>query len=97
MPTFVSLLNWTDQGVANFKNTVSRSEDARRAAAGMGGTIKEIYWTVGQYDLVTVADFPDDASATAFLLALSSAGSVRTTTLRAFDAAEIGQIIAKVS
>lgn len=96
MPTFVSLINWTDQGVANFKNTVSRSEDAKRAAAGMGGSIKSIYWTVGQYDLVTVAEFPDDATATAFLLALSSSGNVRTTTLRAFDADEMGQIIAKV-
>ena len=96
MPTYVSLINWTDQGVANFKNTVARADDAKRAAAGMGGTIKEIYWTVGSYDLVTVAEFPDDTTATAFLLALSSSGNVRTTTLRAFDAAEMSQIIAKL-
>ena len=96
MPTFVSLINWTDQGVAHFRDTVSRSEDAKRAASGMGGTIKEIYWTVGPYDLVTIAEFPDDASATAFLLALGSAGNVRTTTLRAYSAGEMSQIIAKV-
>jgi uncharacterized protein with GYD domain len=96
MPTFVSLINWTDQGVANFRNTVARSEDAKRAAAAMGGTIRDIYWTVGPYDLVTVADFPDDTSATAFLLALSAAGNVRTTTLRAYGAEEMSQIIAKV-
>jgi hypothetical protein len=47
VPTYVSLINWTDQGVANFKNTVTRADDAKRAAAGMGGTIKDIYWTVG--------------------------------------------------
>jgi uncharacterized protein with GYD domain len=62
----------------------------------MGGTIKEIFWTVGPYDLVVVADFPDDASATAFLLALGSAGNVRTTTMRAYNAEEMSQIIAKV-
>jgi uncharacterized protein with GYD domain len=96
MPTFVSLINWTDQGVANFKDTVARSADARTAAAAMGGQIKEIYWTVGPYDLVTVAEFPDDATATAFLLSLSSRGNLRTTTLRAHSAEEMTQIIAKI-
>jgi uncharacterized protein with GYD domain len=96
MPTFVSLINWTDQGVAHVKDTVARSDDAKRAAAAMGGSIKDIYWTVGPYDLVTVADFPDDATATAFLLALSSSGNVRTTTLRAYGADEMNQIIAKL-
>jgi len=96
MPTFVSLVNWTEQGVANFKDTVARSADARSAAAAMGGQIKEIYWTVGPYDLITVAEFPDDESATAFLLALSSRGSVRTTTLRAYGADEMTRIIGKV-
>ena len=96
MPTFVSLVNWTDKGVANFKDTVRRSEDANRAASGMGGSIKEMFWTVGPYDLVVIADFPDDASATAFLLALGSAGNVRTTTMRAYNADEMRQIIAKV-
>jgi uncharacterized protein with GYD domain len=97
MPTFVSLINWTEQGVASFKDTVARSADARTAAAAMGGQIKDIYWTVGPYDLVTVAEFPDDETATAFLLALSSRGNLRTTTLRAFGTDEMSQIIGKVS
>jgi uncharacterized protein with GYD domain len=96
VPTFVSLLNWTDKGVANFKDTIRRSDEAKRAASGMGGTIREILWTVGPYDLVVIADFPDDASATAFLLALGSAGNVRSTTLRGYSADEMSQIIAKV-
>jgi uncharacterized protein with GYD domain len=95
VPTYISLINWTDSGVANFKGTVGRAEDAKRAAAGMGGTIKDIYWTVGSYDIVTVAEFPDDVTATAFLLALSSAGNLRTTTLRAFNADEMSEIVAK--
>jgi uncharacterized protein with GYD domain len=96
MSTFVSLINWTEQGVANAKNTVNRSEDAKRAATAMGGSLKEIYWTVGPYDLVTVAEFPDDASATAFLLTLAGAGNLRSTTMRAFNADEMSQIIAKM-
>jgi uncharacterized protein with GYD domain len=96
MPTFVSLINWTEQGVANAKNTVTRSEDAKRAATAMGGSIKDIYWTVGPYDLVTVAEFPDDASATAFLLTLAGAGNLRSTTMRGFNADEMSQILAKM-
>jgi uncharacterized protein with GYD domain len=96
MPTFVSLINWTDQGVAGFKDTIARAEDAKRAAAAMGGSLKDIYWTVGPFDLVTVAEFPDDSTATAFLLALGSRGNIRTTSMRAFGAEEMAQIIAKV-
>jgi|SRR4051794_1644234 len=96
MPTFISLLNWTEQGVANFKDTVSRAAEARSAAAAMGGELKDLYWTVGPYDLVTVAEFADDEAATAFLLALSSRGNIRTTTMRAFGDDEMTRIIGKV-
>lgn len=95
MPTYVSLINWTEQGVANFKDTVARYQDANKAAAAFGGQISQIFWTVGPYDIVTVTDFPDDQSATAFLLALSSRGNLRTTTMRAFGPEETAQIIAK--
>jgi uncharacterized protein with GYD domain len=62
----------------------------------MGGKIKDIYWTVGPYDLVVVAEFPDDATGTAFLLALGSQGNVRTTTLRAFNSDEVAEILQKL-
>lgn len=96
MATFVSLINWTDKGVAGFRETVARADAAKRAAEAMGGSIKDIYWTVGPYDIVTVAEFPDDATGTAFLLALGSQGNIRTTTLRAFGADEMAEIVAKV-
>jgi uncharacterized protein with GYD domain len=64
----------------------------------MGGTIKDIYWTVGPYDVVVVAEFPDDTTGTtAFLLALASQGNVRTTTLRAFNRDEVAEILQKTS
>lgn len=97
MATYISLINWTDQGIRNFSDTLQRSDHAKALAQRMGGTIAHIYWTVGQYDLVTVAEFPDDETGTAFLLALGSQGSVRTTTLRAYDADEVAGIIGKVS
>ena len=95
MPTYISLINWTDQGIRNFKESVKRSEAATALAQRMGGSIPHIYWTVGQYDLVTVAEFPDDESGTAFLLALGAQGNVRTNTLSAYSAEEITGIMAK--
>jgi uncharacterized protein with GYD domain len=95
MPTYISLVNWTDQGVAAFKDTVERSEAGRQLAEKFGGTLKEIYWTIGPYDIIAVSEAPDDETATAFALALSAQGNVRTTTLRAFDADEMKAIIAK--
>jgi uncharacterized protein with GYD domain len=97
MTTYVSLINWTDQGIRNFSDTVQRAEDAKALAQRMGGSLTNTYWTVGQFDLVTVADFPDDETGTAFLLALGSQGNVRTTTLRAYNANEVAGVISKLS
>ncbi len=95
MPTYVSLINWTDKGIAGFKDTVERAEAGKQLAGKFGGSLKEIYWTIGPYDVVAVSEAPDDETATAFALALSSQGNVRTTTMRAFDADEMRGIIAK--
>jgi uncharacterized protein with GYD domain len=95
MPTYVSLLNWTDQGIVNFKDTVDRYEAAREAAAARGITFKDVYWTVGQHDLVSVVEAPDEETATAFILGLAAQGNLRSTTLRAFSADEMRAVIAK--
>jgi uncharacterized protein with GYD domain len=95
VPRYVSLINWTEQGVREFHQTVSRAEQSRELARRMGGELADVYWTVGNYDLVVIADFPDDQSATAFLLAVGSQGNLRTSTMRAFDTTEVQEIIAK--
>jgi uncharacterized protein with GYD domain len=95
MPTYVSLINWTEKGVAEFKDTVDRAEAGKALAGKFGGALKEIYWTIGPYDIVTISEAPDDETATAFALALASQGNVRTTTLRAFSRDEMRGVIAK--
>jgi uncharacterized protein with GYD domain len=95
MPTYISLVSWTEKGVASFKDTVDRAEAGKQLAGAFGGSLKDIYWTLGPYDIVAISEAPDDESATAFALALSSQGNVRTTTMRAFDADEMKGIIAK--
>jgi len=93
MPTYVSLINWTDQGIKNYKDTTSRAEDFTKLAESLGGRVREVLWTVGEYDIVVVVDFPDDETGTAALLMSGSLGNIRTRTMRAFNAEEMGNII----
>jgi uncharacterized protein with GYD domain len=96
MPTFVTLINWTDQGVKNFRDTVDRYEAAQEALGQTGASFKDIYWTIGPYDIVGIVEAPDDETATAALLSVAGQGNVRTTSLRAFSASEMRSVIQKV-
>ena len=96
MATYVSLLNWTEQGIKAYRDTTARAKAANGLAAKFGGRIASIWWTIGPYDLVAVTEFPDDESSTAFALALASAGNIRTTTMRAYGADEVSALIARI-
>jgi len=95
MATYVSLVNWTDQGIRGVKETLQRADGAAELAQKHGGSL-QVYWTVGPYDIVTILEAPDDESATAFLLEVSSLGNVRTTTLRAYDREEMSGILERL-
>jgi uncharacterized protein with GYD domain len=95
MPTYVSLIHWTEQGIKNYKDTTKRLEDFTKLAKSKGGRVREALYTVGEYDIVVVTEFPDDEAATAALLQVASLGSVRTNTMRAFTADEMGGIISR--
>jgi uncharacterized protein with GYD domain len=96
MPRYISLLNWTDQGIRNVRDTVQRRDQADALAEKHGARIEQVYWTVGPYDIVTIVEAPDDDSATAMLLELGSAGNLRTTTLRAYDRDEMSGIVQRL-
>jgi uncharacterized protein with GYD domain len=96
MPAYVTLFKFTDQGIRNVKDTVKRAEAAKQAAAQAGGTLKETYWLQGQYDIVAVSEAPDETTAMAIALTAAKAGNVTTQTMRAFTAAEMETILAKV-
>jgi len=95
MATFVVLIDWTQQGVENFKDTVDRYEAARSQFEGMGVRFKDIYWTLGSHDIVSIVEAPDGETLAAALLRLASQGNLRTTTLRALSADEMRAVIAK--
>jgi len=93
MPLYVALVNFTDQGIKNYRDTVRRAEDYRGLVEQHGGQVRQLLWTLGQYDLVVVTELPDDETATAVVLQTVAAGNVRTTTLKAFDAEQMSAIL----
>ena len=96
MATYVTLINFSEQGVRNVKDTANRASQYKELAAKLGCTVKENYWTQGQYDVVSIVEAPDDAAATALAMSVGKLGYIRTQTLRAYSAAELAPIMDKV-
>lgn len=96
MAKYVVLMNWTDQGVKSAKDTVDRYHQANTLIESMGGSLGTVLWTIGGYDLVAIAEAPDDETLSAILLALAGGGNLRTQTLRAFDENEMQTILGKL-
>jgi uncharacterized protein with GYD domain len=92
----VTLLNFTDQGIRSFEGTVDRYESSEQQFEQLGIRFIDVYWTLGEHDIVAVMEAPDDETATAALLSLGSQGNVRTKTMRAFSVDEIRAVIDKV-
>ena len=97
MPTYVTLASFTEQGVRNAKDTLKRADAFKEMAEKHGVTVKDIYWTQGRYDVVTITEASDDISATALSLSIGALGNIRTETLRAFSASDMETIIGKMA
>jgi len=93
MPRYVALINWTDDGRKNFGHTREGYLAAQEALAEFGVHFRDIYWTLGEHDLVGVLDAPDDESAAAAMLCISSPGGIRATATRAFGLGEIDALL----
>jgi uncharacterized protein with GYD domain len=92
MPTYISLLNYTQQGIANAKGGPARLDAAKEAYKKAGGELKAFYLTMGQYDIVTIAELPDDATAARMALSIGGQGNIRSQTMKAFSEAEYRKI-----
>lgn len=95
MPRYIALIDWTEQGVRNFKDSVDRYEAASGALEALGVRFADVYWTLGTHDIVAIVDAPDDETLAAGLLAVGAQGNIRTTTLRAFSRDEMRSVIGK--
>jgi uncharacterized protein with GYD domain len=96
MPTFITLLSFTQQGVEKIKEGPTRLERAKTAIKASGGEMKGFYLTLGQYDAVVISEGPSDEAYATTMLALAAAGAVRSQTLRAFTEEEYRKIIAAI-
>jgi uncharacterized protein with GYD domain len=97
MPTYIVLIDWTDQGIRNVKDTIKRSEAFKSAIEKSGGKLLDAYYTMGQHDYVATVELPNDESTMSILLALGARGNVRTTTLKAFSLSEAEKVVSKLS
>lgn len=96
MPTYISLLRYTQQGIMDAKNGPARLDAAKEAFRRAGAELKAFYLTMGQYDAVTILETPDDVTGARLALAIASQGNVRLETLRAFSEAEYRKLVASL-
>ena len=96
MATYVILANFTDKGVHDAKDTINRADKFKAMAQNAGVTVKDMYWTIGTFDVVTICEAADDETATALSLSVATRGNVRTQTLRAFTETEMSKILGKM-
>ncbi|MDQ4025066.1 MAG: GYD domain-containing protein [Actinomycetota bacterium] len=96
MPTYVFLANLTDQGIREVEDTTRRAQATDETIKRYGGTTRDILWTQGRFDVVMTADAPDDEAASAISLEIGRHGFLRIETLRAYDAAEVDEILRRL-
>jgi uncharacterized protein with GYD domain len=96
MATFISTIKFTQQGIKGIDDSTKRAAALKAAAKKLGVKVTNIFWTLGEYDGLLILEAPDDKTAMTVLLHLAALGNVHTTTVRAFTAAEMDKIVAKV-
>ena len=96
MATYILLATYTEQGIRGIKDTVKRTDTVKALAKKAGLDMKESFWTLGQFDVVAVFEAPNDEAMTAFSLSVAKLGNVKTQTLRAFTAHEMGEVLTKM-
>jgi uncharacterized protein with GYD domain len=96
MATYMVLASFTDQGIRKVKDSPKRADAFKEMAKKCGATVKDVFWTLGEYDIVIVLEAPDDISITALGLSSGALGNIRTKTLRAFTQADMKTILGKM-
>ncbi len=96
MPTYISLTNWTDQGIRNVKDGAKRLDAAKQMIKDAGGELKAFYMTMGAYDMVVIIEAPNDDAFARLAISIAKGGNIRTTTLKAFDEGQYRNIIGSI-
>ena len=96
MPTYVLLVDWTEQGVQAVEQTVDRLEAGEQTAESFGCKVEHVWWTQGEHDMVSIVNAPDEETMVAYTLAVGRLGNLRTTTLRAWNTDEMREIVGRL-
>jgi uncharacterized protein with GYD domain len=97
MPTFIIMMNWTEQGIHNVKDSPKRAAAAKEMAKKLGVEIKQTYLTNGQFDLVSIVESASGDNIAKFCMQIGALGNVRTRTVRAWPEAEYHKMISELS
>ena len=97
MATYIVLCNFTEQGIRNVKDTTNRAEAVKKLAREFNATMKDIYWTLGEYDLCVTFESSDETAITALCLVIGAQGNVRTQVMRAFNADEMRNVLSRAA
>lgn len=93
MPTYITLIKWTEDGIKTVKDVPQRVERGRDAHKSLGGELKAQYFTFGRYDTIVIAEAPSDEAMAKVALMMGKTGAARAETLKAFTEAEFYEII----
>jgi uncharacterized protein with GYD domain len=96
MITSIGLMSFTDKGIQSIKDTTKRAAAAKEAGKKLGVNMRDIFWTSGDYDIVCVLEAEDEHALAAFTLSIATQGNVRSHTMRAYTAAEMDKVLAKL-
>ena len=94
MAKYIALIQWTDKGIKEIKESPNRADKAKALAKSLGGELQQMFMTLGHYDMVAVLDMPNDDAMAKFALGSAASGHIRTTTLKAFDEASYRNLVA---
>lgn len=97
MPTYISLVKYTQKGIENVKDSPKRLNKFKKTVKALGGKVQAFYLTMGRYDVVYIVEATDDKTAASMILALGAEGNVASETLKAFTEKEFVKIISAIS
>lgn len=96
MATYISLINFTQKGIENIKESPNRLEVAKEAFKAMGAELKQFYLCLGRYDIIVISEGPNDETVAKAALAIGSRGAVRTESFRVFNENEYRKLISEL-
>ena len=96
MPTYITLWNYTQDGIENIDDSPDRLDAAVELMESLGGELKGFYLTMGAYDLVSVAEFPDDDAAAKATLRIGQSGAVSSETMKAWPESDYRDLISNL-